>query len=134
MFRFDANCCVKIVVADSSVRKEGVCSLFPIFRPPFNLSLSLSPLLFSSYFVSPLNFFYHFAPPLELSRQQHLGTDAKVAALVRKNGLYLKQNTITPGLRGGPKAGDDGARRIAMHYKFALDHAFEQRPDVREKC
>eukprot|EP00752_Nemacystus_decipiens_P007976 g7126.t2 len=58
------------------------------------------------------------------------GTDQKVAALVRKNGLYLKQNTVTPGLRGGPRAGDDGARRIAMHYKFAMEHAFERRPDA----
>lgn len=58
----------------------------------------------------------------------------KVAALVRENGLYLKQNTVTPGLRGGPKAGDDGARRIAMHYKFSLEHAFERRPDVREEA
>lgn len=51
---------------------------------------------------------------------------------MKKNGLYLKQNTVTPGLRGGPKAGDEGARRIAMHYKFSLDHAFERRPDVRQ--
>eukprot|EP00903_Cladosiphon_okamuranus_P011864 g11145.t1 len=58
------------------------------------------------------------------------GTDEKVAELVRNNGLYLKQNTVTPGLRGGPRAGDDGARRIAMHYKFALDHAFERRPNA----
>ena len=53
---------------------------------------------------------------------------------MKKNGLYLKQNTVTPGLRGGPKAGDEGARRIAMHYKFSLDHAFERRPDVSTLC
>lgn len=52
---------------------------------------------------------------------------------MREHGLYLKQNTVTPRLRGGAKAGEDGARRIAMHYKFALDHAFGRRPDVRVK-
>ncbi|CAN0428795.1 unnamed protein product, partial [Ectocarpus fasciculatus] len=55
----------------------------------------------------------------------------QVAALVREQQLYLKQNTQAPGLRGGgPKPGDNGARRIAMHYKFALQHAFERRPQA----
>ncbi|CAM9977023.1 unnamed protein product, partial [Hapterophycus canaliculatus] len=54
----------------------------------------------------------------------------KVASLVRSEGLYLEQNTATPGLKGGPKAGDGGGMRIAMHYKFALDHAFAARPEA----
>ncbi|CAM9760283.1 unnamed protein product [Pylaiella littoralis] len=58
------------------------------------------------------------------------GTDSQVEALVRKEGLYLEQNTRTPGLRGGPKAGDDGAERIAMHYRFSLDHVFGSRPEA----
>lgn len=44
-------------------------------------------------------------------------------------GLYLKQNTAVPSLRGGPTAGN-GAMRIAMHYKFSLDHAFGREPEV----
>ena len=48
---------------------------------------------------------------------------------MRKQGLYLQQNTKTPGLRGGGRAGD-GAARIATHYKFALDHVFARAPEV----
>ncbi|CAM9392808.1 unnamed protein product, partial [Ectocarpus sp. 4 AP-2014] len=58
------------------------------------------------------------------------GTNDKVAAVVREQNLYLKQNTQAPGLRGGPKPGDNGAKRIAMHYKFALQYAFERRPQA----
>ncbi|CAM9837029.1 unnamed protein product, partial [Laminaria digitata] len=53
------------------------------------------------------------------------GADPPVADLVRKEGLYLKQNTHTPGLRGG-----GGAAKIAKHYKFALDHVFQRAPEA----
>lgn len=54
----------------------------------------------------------------------------QVEALVKREGLYLTQNLETPSLRGGPKPGMDGATRIAMHYKFALDHAFNRAQEV----
>lgn len=50
---------------------------------------------------------------------------------MQKEGLYLEQNTATSMLRGGPKAGNEGAMRIAMHYKFSIDHAFNRAPEVR---
>lgn len=51
-------------------------------------------------------------------------------SIVQEQGLYLKQNTDTPGLRGAPRPGSDGAARIALHYKFALEHVFGEAPEV----
>lgn len=47
--------------------------------------------------------------------------------IVQEQGLYLKQNTGTPRLRGS-----DGAARIAQHYKFALEHVFGKAPEVKK--
>lgn len=59
----------------------------------------------------------------------HDGVVLQVAAVVKAERLYLKQNTAVSSLRGGPNAGN-GAARIAMHYKFSLDHVFERDPEV----
>ncbi|CAN0297363.1 unnamed protein product [Ascophyllum nodosum] len=57
------------------------------------------------------------------------GSDSEVAAVVKREGLYLMQHIAAPGLRGGPRAGE-GATRIAMHYKFSLNHVFEREPEA----
>lgn len=54
------------------------------------------------------------------------GAMKEVAEVVNQHGLQLLQNSAGLNLRGG--AGGDGARRIAMHYKYSLSAAFNRMP------
>ena len=56
------------------------------------------------------------------------GAMREVAEVVHQYGLQLLQNSEGLNLRGG--AGGDGARRIAMHYKYSLSAAFRKTPDA----
>ena len=56
------------------------------------------------------------------------GAMKEVAEVVNQYGLQLLQNSAGLNLRGG--AGGDGARRIAMHYKYSLSAAFRRMPDA----
>lgn len=55
------------------------------------------------------------------------GTDGAVKDVALSFGVHLKQNAGHAGLRG---AANDGAARIAAHYKFALSYAFGARRDA----
>ena len=56
------------------------------------------------------------------------GAMVAVSDVVKSRGIKVIQNTRGINLRGG--AGNDGASRIATHYKFALTTIFKENPDA----